>query len=67
MTKVESAAVGGWLLADLHNLGIAEVSGTASLSDWALTKHPVVAEVHRAPVVGSVVGMGQRVAAEDRC
>ena len=60
-------AVGGWLLADLHNLGTAEVSGTASRSDRALVKRLAVGEAHRAPVVGSVVGMGRRAAAEDRC
>ena len=65
--------MGGWSLADLHNLGTAEVPGTANHSDRGLAKHPVVAEVHKAPVagkglvVGSAVGMGQRVVAEDRC
>ena len=55
------------MLADLHNLGTAEVSGTASRSDRALVKRLAVGEAHRAPVVGSVVGMGRRAAAEDRC
>ena len=69
----EYVAVEGRVLADLHNLGTAEVVGIVSRLDQTLEQHPaavvgirrVLVEV-RVLAVGLAVGMGRRVAAEGR-
>lgn len=58
------------MLADLYNLGTAEVAGIVSRSDQTPEQHSVAVVVPVGAgvlVVEIFVGMGRRVAAEGRC